>query len=94
MSNDEPENEEYVEDNNDDDDVDELDQFESALQRKQSSIWANGGRAKDIVISKIIKYFGSLVLRQECCDEQGNFNGSFTFEKAPNSSLNVLRTRV
>ena len=87
------ETDDYEPENNDDE-ADELDQFESALQRKQSNIWEAGGRAKDVVISKIIKYFGSLVLRQECFDEDGNFTGTFAFEKAPNASLNVLRTRV
>jgi hypothetical protein len=72
-------------------DENEIDLFEAAIERNQPSLWAAGGTAKDYVIHKIIKYFGSLVIRQDASDD---FSGLYVYEKSPNASLNVLRTRV
>lgn len=82
----------------DDQNEDELDQFEAAAQKQQVNLWTSGGSKKDFVISKIIKYFSSLIVRKSSVDmdslHEDNFKVSRKFEKAPNASLNVLRARV
>ena len=92
-------NEEEFEENIDDEEENEIDQFEAA-QKQQINLWTTGGNRKDFVISKIIKYFSSLVIRKSAAVDsidsmyEDNFKIPTKFEKAPNASLNVLRARV
>ena len=91
--------EEFEENIDEEENENEIDQFESAAQKQQINLWTTGGSRKDFVISKIIKYFSSLVIRKSTFDSvdslhEDNFKVSTKFEKAPNASLNVLRARV
>jgi len=92
-------NEEEFEENVDDEEENEIDQFEAA-QKQQINLWTTGGNRKDFVISKIIKYFSSLVIRKSAAVDsidsmyEDNFKIPTKYEKAPNASLNVLRARV
>lgn len=82
-------------DNDVEEDVqDELDQFESAMQRKEPTVWSVEGRTKDLIVSKVIKYFGSLIVRHEIENADAVAEASYKLEKSPNASLNVLRARV
>ena len=70
----------------------ELERLGNSLQQK--TVWALGGSAKLAVITKLIKYFGSLVIRKVYNDEDSAYGPLIKHEKAPNASLNVLRARV
>ncbi len=63
---------------------------------RAKSVWASNGPAKLAAITKIIKYFGSLVVRCGSLDEsaENDFDSRIMYQKAPNASMNILRARV
>jgi hypothetical protein len=51
-----------------------------------ANTWAEGGPKKEHVIGKLIKYFGSMVVKAEGEDD--------VWVKAPNASINIVRARM
>jgi CRP-like cAMP-binding protein len=74
----------------------EDEQFEDLLEeRRVSTIWSEGGRKKDEVLRKLIKLFGSFVVKfEDDDDEVPEMLRSKTYQKAPNAHQAVLKARV
>lgn len=71
--------------------------FDAMLEdRRISTIWTDGGKKKDEVIRKLIKLFGSFVVKYE--DEESLCNQSgrreMTYEKLPDAHVAVVKARV
>jgi hypothetical protein len=74
-------------------DQDGEEQFEDMLEEKRiSTIWAEGGKKKDETLRKLIKLFGSLVIKFE--DDEGEMGLKKIYQKLPNAHKAVLKARV
>ena len=82
-------NDDYDDDNGEEVE-DENNAYEAEL-KKNVSVWQTGGSQKEIVITNIIKIFGSFVLREEVGDD---YITSYKYHKAPSASKAVLKARV
>ena len=71
----------------------EEDQLDGMLDLRRSTVFKYGGAKKDYVINRLIKCFGSLVVRNEVDPDDGD-NCEYVYHKSPNASLNVLKARV
>ena len=83
-------NDDYDDDNGEEE-VDENNAYEAEL-KKNVSVWKTGGSQKEIVITNIIKIFGSFVLREE--EVGDDYITTYKYHKAPSASKAVLKARV
>jgi hypothetical protein len=84
---------ENLSDENDNED-NEIDLF---LNKHDSTVWRENGPKKDQVIHKLIKCFGSLVVRIELDSDNLLSTKELNkciYRKAPNAAYNVLKARV
>lgn len=84
------EEEDEIEDGDDESDIGE--ELRDISDKRASNIWEAGGPQKEKVVNKLIKCFGSLVIRQEI--EDGHDFGQYSYIKSPKASRNVLSLRV
>jgi hypothetical protein len=77
----------------DDDAAGEETELQGMFEKRSANTWADGGPKRDYVIGKLIKYFGSLVVREEN-EPDGTGPSEIVIRKAPNASINIVRARM